>query len=154
MDSENLKYAQDLIKASSQVVSSGFNMFVMGHNYPTRSEYYDEFSARSYGYDLAEAMAEKGKIAFTHLFKCRCGGHPFQYGGFWVCNNCGGKDVNEDWWNIKVEKDGNEFCCHGLDFINLQESDNYAFGKTFNGAIKNYSKVITKLKKLFEDPPG
>jgi hypothetical protein len=46
------------------------------------------------------------------------------------------------WWKIQVEKDGNEFCCHGLDFINLQESSNYAFGKTFEEAISNYEKVM------------
>ena len=48
-----------------------------------------------------------------------------------VCNSCGNKDVDKEWWKIKVEKDGNEYCCHGLDFVNLQESNNYAFGKTF-----------------------
>jgi hypothetical protein len=48
-----------------------------------------------------------------------------------VCNGCGSKDVDKEWWKIKVEKDGNQFCCHGLDFVNLQESDNYAFGKTY-----------------------
>lgn len=53
-----------------------------------------------------------------------------------------GKDVDKEWWKIQVEKDGNEFCCHGLDFVNLQESSNYAFGKTFEEAISNYEKLM------------
>ncbi len=139
---ETLKYAQDLIKTNSSSVACGFNSFIMGHDSPKPNDHHDYFS-RSQGYDYAKKMAENGEIVFTHKFKCKCGGYPFQYGGFWVCNSCGGRNVDENWWKIKVEKDGNEFCCHGIDFVNLQESDNYAFGKTFYEAIKEYEKVIT-----------
>jgi hypothetical protein len=41
---------------------------------------------------------------------------------------------------VKVIKDGNSFCCVGEGFVNLQESDNYAFGDTFDEAIENYKK--------------
>lgn len=140
---EKLKTAQYLIKTSNPSVASGFNMFIYGHDAPIHSEYHDHY-ARYQGFIFARDMAKEGKIAFTHKFRCNCGGYPFQYGGFWVCNSCGGKDVDKEWWKIKVEKDGNEYCCHGLDFINLQESDNYAFGKTFKYAIKNYGELMIK----------
>lgn len=91
-------------------------------------------------------MAKEDGIAFTHVFKCKSDScFPFQYGGFFVCNSCGGKGVDKDWWKIKVEKDGNEFCCHGLDFTNLQESENYAFGDTFKEAIDNYGKLMNTI---------
>ena len=97
-------------------------------------------------YDEIEKMAKENGIAFTKVFKCResnC--HPFQYGGFFVCNDCGNKGVDKEWWKIQVEKDGNEFCCHGLDFVNLQESENYAFGKTFDEAISNYGTAMLRV---------
>ena len=138
---EKLKCAQDLIKTSNSSVSAGFNMFVQGYPRPLHNEYHDHV-ARSQGYEYAENMAKKGELAFMNIFRCKCEGYPFYYGGFVVCNDCGGKNVNEKWWENKVEKDANEFCCHGLDFINLQESDNYAFGKTFNEAIVDYGKLM------------
>ena len=136
-----LKYAQDVIKTHNKSVDCGFNMFVSGDGYPLSSEYHDHV-ARQLGYDYAKELAEDGKIAFTNKFKCNCGGYPFLFGGFWVCNDCGGKGVDKEWWKIVVEKDGNEFCCHGLDFIDLQSSTNYAFGKTFEIAIENYGKIM------------
>lgn len=42
---------------------------------------------------------------------------------------------------IKVMPDGNAFCCVGEGFINLQESDNYAFGNTFEEAIENFKAL-------------
>lgn len=41
---------------------------------------------------------------------------------------------------VKVMKDGDSFCCVGERFINLQESNNYAFGDTFEDAIRNYKR--------------
>ena len=143
---EKLKTAQDLIKTSNSSVSAGFNMFIYGYDYPLHNEYHDHV-ARQQGFDYAKEMAENGEISFTHKFKCECGDIPFQYGGFWVCNSCGTKHAEKDWWEIKVEKDGNEFCCHGLDFEDLQSSNNYAFGKTFSEAINNYEDVMRALTK-------
>lgn len=45
---------------------------------------------------------------------------------------------------IKVMKDGNSFCCVGEGFTNLQESNNYAFGDTFENAISNYERKFKK----------
>ena len=147
---EKLKYAQDLIKASATVMG-GFNTFISGgqeprgHEYGDKSEWYASFQ----GYSYAEKMAKEDGIAFTKPFKCGNSENclPFKYGGFFVCNSCGNKSVDKEWWEIKVEKDGNAYCCHGLDFINLQESDNYAFGDTFDEAIKNYGILMTTNNK-------
>lgn len=46
---------------------------------------------------------------------------------------------------IKVMKDGDFFCCIGEGFVNLQESENYAFGCTFEDAISNYKQKIKNL---------
>ena len=144
---EKLKYAQDLIKGSTSVMG-GFNTFISGGQEPKEHEYGDksEWYARLQGYQYAEQMAKDDGIAFTKPFKC--GGsencYPFEYGGFFVCNSCGNKSVDKEWWKIKVEKDGNAYCCHGLDFINLQESDNVAFGDTFEEAIDNYGKLMAQ----------
>ena len=143
---ETLKYAQEFIKSSNRLVYGGFNTFINGGNEPKSHEYGDksQWYAMYQGYQYAEKMAKEDGIAFTYRFKCGKNSNcfPFEYGGFIVCNACGNKNVDKEWWKIKVEKDGNEYCCHGLDFINLQESDNYAFGKTFEDAIKNYEKLI------------
>jgi len=145
---EKLKYAQDLIKASNPHSSCGFNTFITGGQEPKGHEYGDksEWYARLQGYQYAEKMAKEDGIAFTKPFKCGASDncHPFVFGGFFVCNACGNKGVDKEWWKIKVEKDGNAYCCHGLDFINLQESDNYAFGDTFEEAIDNYEKLMIK----------
>lgn len=141
---ETLKYAQDLFKAN-RTLSAGFNQFINGNSSPKRSDYGDKLQwySETQGYDYAKQMAKEQGIAFTHIFKCeKSGCFPFSYGGFMVCNSCGNKDVDKEWWKIKVEKDGNEYCCHGLDFVNLQESNNYAFGKTFELAIENYGRLM------------
>ena len=142
---ETLKTSQELVKNKSNSFKAGFDMFIYGY-YPIKfSDGYLDFYSRRQGYDYAEKMAREQGIAFTKVFKCNqknC--DPFLYGGFFVCNNCGAKGVDKDWWKIKVEKDGDQFCCHGLDFINLQESENFAFGKTFEEAISNYGSLMLK----------
>lgn len=141
-----LKYAQDLIKTSNSSIDCGFNMFINGESEPKCTDGYHDFYARSEGWLYAKELAKEGKIAFTHKFRCRCGGYPIMYGGFWCCNSCGGKSVDMEWWKIKVEKDGNSYCCHGLDFENIMESENYAFGDTFEQAIDNYESIMRKSK--------
>lgn len=145
---KTLKYANELISGGNYA-KAGFNMFIDGCSEPKASEYGDknEWYSLLQGYQYAKKMAKEDGIAFTYPFKCKqsdC--FPFEFGGFFVCNGCGNKGVDKDWWKIQVEKDGNEFCCHGLDFINLQESNNYAFGKTFEEAIQNYRTTILKQK--------
>ena len=142
-----LKYAQDLIKASTQV-KAGFNIYIYGGNEPCLQDYGDrnEWYSQLQGYNYAKKMSMEDGIAFTYKFKCsnseNC--HPFMFGGFFVCNSCGNKSVEKEWWKIQVKKDGNAFCCHGLDFENLQVSNNYAFGDTFEDAIYNYEKLMLK----------
>lgn len=136
---DKLRYAQDLLKTRDATEIAGFNMYILGEDQPS-------FEYRS-GYNEAERMSKENSIAFTYKFKCSCGGIPFKYGGFFVCNDCSSKKVNKQWWEIKVEKDGNMFCCHGLDFINLQSSENYAFGKTFYESIIEYEKTMRKINK-------
>jgi len=137
-----LKYAQDLIKTNA-TIASGFNMFIEGYPRPTFGNNSSDVYEKIQGWDYAEKMAKEKGIAFIHNFGCDCGGHSFLYGGFWVCNSCGKKGVDKEWWKIQVEKDGNMFCCHDLNFKNLQESKNYAFGNTFNESIDNYKKLMT-----------
>ena len=123
-------------------------MFINGHPPITFGDGYSDAYDRIQGYDYAKEMAEKDGIAFIYPFKCgkNTSCQPFKYGGFFVCNSCGQKAVDKEWWKIQVEKDGNEFCCHGLDFVNLQESENYAFGKTFREAIYNYEKLMLTIE--------
>lgn len=139
-----LKYAQDLIKVSNSNIKGGFNAFIMGDEEPRLHDYgcRSDWNAQLQGYKFAKKMSKEDAIAFTYKFKCKCSGTPFKYGGFFVCNSCGGKGVDKKWWKIQVEKDGNSYCCHGLDFINLQESSNYAFGDTYQDSINNYEKVM------------
>ena len=43
-----------------------------------------------------------------------------------------------------VVRDGNQWCCFDEGFINLQESDNYAFGDTVEEAVENFLKPSPK----------
>lgn len=145
---EKLKYAQDLIKTHNPSVTGGFNMFVLGDWRPVPNDGHYDHGPRCQGYDKAEEMARSGKIYYTRRFKCHCGGNPFQYGGFFICDKCNHKKINKDWWVIQVEQDGNAFCCHGLGFVNILESNNYAFGGTRQEAIDNYEKVMREATPL------
>lgn len=142
---KKIKYAKDLIKANTNIMC-GFDSFINGRSEPKRNEYGDksEWYGRFLGYQKAKEMAQSDGIAFIHPFQCgkskSC--HPFEYGGFFVCNACGNKNVDKEWWKIEVVKDGNMFHCRGLDFVNIQESENHAFGTTFHEAINNYQEVI------------
>ena len=148
---EQLKYAKDLIKTDSVHVDIGFNSFIYGHSEPRNPNFQDktDWFSQLQGYQYAEKMAKKDGIGFTYPFKCGSSSDclPFKFGGFFVCNSCGNKSVDKEWWKIKVEKDGNAYCCHGLDFVNLQESNNFAFGDTFEDAIRNYGELMIKKSK-------
>lgn len=81
-----------------------------------------------------------------------CGTACFDYGGGWRCmamycsNNASNPASNvgplPDWWNtnILVEKDGDSWCAHFSDFINLQESPS-SFGKTPQEAINILKQI-------------
>lgn len=77
-----------------------------------------------------------------------CGVVCFDYGGGWRCmgmycsksvsNPAPNVGTAPDWWNtnILVKKDGNAWCAHYDDFINLQESV-AAYGDTPQEAVNN-----------------
>lgn len=141
-----MKTAQDYIKSSGSALA-GFNRRIFGSSYVDAFKYPNEQQNGDMiaGWYKACEMIDAGKIYFVHNFHHShggCSGHAFQYGGFWVCNTCGCKSVDEKWWIIKVLKDGNVWCCVGEGFENLQESDNFAFGDTRDEAINNYGTLM------------
>jgi len=126
----------------------GFNSRILGDNAPTGHPYCPK---RYAGWQLADEMINKGKLFYANKFRhlkmkggTICEGWSFEYGGTQVCNDCGRKNIAEDWWKVKVFKDGNAWICIGEDFENLQESDNYSFGDTRDEALKNYQSLFLK----------
>lgn len=140
------KTGQDIIKNPTAQAISGFNCRIAGHSYLDTFQRTHERSdaERHAGWELADSMIADGKLFFTHNFhKLSCvNGHAFPYGGTWACNTCNRDHIDAAWWKIKVYKDGNSWCCIGVDFEDLQASDNYAFGDTRESAIENYGKLM------------
>lgn len=99
------------------------------------------------GWNKAEEMIKDGRIFFVHPFKCSSTHCPtrFQYGGGWACNSCNTCIDTPESWKIKVMKDGNAWVCIGNGFTDLQSSNNYAFGDSFEEAIENYKTEIENL---------
>ena len=142
MMNNKLLMAQDIIPNADGTVMSGFNTKVQG------GSYYYAFNS---GWNLAEEFINEGKIYYVHNFhnsECPMNGHAYLFGGIWVCNECGKNNVGKKWWTIRVFQDGNKWCCVGEGFVNVQESDNYAFGKTRKKAIKNYSNKYKNKNKV------
>lgn len=83
-----------------------------------------------------------------------CGTACFDYGGGWRCmamycdnnasNPVGNLGPRPEWWNtnILVEKDGNMWCAHYDDFINLQESV-AEYGNTPDAAVRMLQSKTT-----------
>lgn len=128
----------------------GFNARLMGETYSDATANIRDgrrYGERAAGWNLADGMARKGKLYAIHNFhhSHECSGHAFPYGGKFVCETCtwpGYPDLRKDWWAIKCYPDGNAWCCVGLDFEDLQASDNYAFADTYEGAIKAYGDLM------------
>lgn len=123
----------------------GFNARVFGDTYQDTCCYPNNhgIAERSSGWHKANKMIDEGKIYYRHIFPHgNCGATSFSYGGTQVCNKCNRSGIDEDWWNIKVMKDGSAYVVIGEGFENLQESSNYAFGDTKNGALKNYQQLM------------
>ena len=93
----------------------GFNHVLNGEDWATaKSQHHpSEWSCYAMYYLQAEQWISEGKLYFKR------DGHI-----------------------LKVIPDGNAYCCVGEGFVNLQESDNYAFGDTFEEAIENFKKKI------------
>jgi hypothetical protein len=119
---------------------AGLSIRINGGTYSDLIDHSDWREGKHAGFAEGERLIKEGKIFFVYPFECEREGCPtrFQYGGYWACNNCNTHINTPDWWKIKVMKDGDQFCCIGIGFINLQESQNYAFGKSFQDAINNY----------------
>lgn len=132
--------AQDYFKSCSVDVAMGFNRRVYGESF-TEAVRQGEAGIAT-GWQIADDAIREGKIYYLHNMHSdgRCCAFP--YGGTWVCNGCGNSLLNKPWWIIRVFKDGNAWCCVGEGFENLQESDNYAFGKDREEAINNYRALM------------
>lgn len=145
MSTENkFEHAQDICERLYKFVSAqfraGFSIRINGGNYSELTSHSDWRDGKNQGFDEAERLIKEGKIFFVYPFECERESCPtrFQYGGYWACNSCNIHIDTPDWWKIRVFKDGNAFCCIGEGFINLQESNNYAFGDNFQDAINQY----------------
>ncbi len=128
---------------------AGFSIRLNGGTYSDLTEHVDWRDGKNAGFHEAEKLIKQGKIFFVYPFECGRDGCPtrFQYGGFWACNKCNTHISTPDNWKIKCFQDGNAWCCIGNGFANLQESDNYAFGNSFQDAINQYChKVINPVK--------
>jgi len=134
----SFKTAQDVLSnRCCGDVCGGFNTRIYGEELDNR---YASQGRRS-GYYKAEDMIRDGRIFYVHSFHrthSKCKGHAFLYGGFWVCNSCGGKGVDMPWWKIRVFKDGHVWCCVGEGFKDQQTSSNYGCGNTRQEAINAY----------------
>lgn len=125
---------------------SGFSIRLNGGTYHDLTEHVDWRDGKSAGFHEADRLIKDGKIFFVYPFECERDSCPtrFQYGGYWACNKCNTHINTPEWWKIKVEKDGDAYCCIGVGFTNLQESENYAFGNNYQDAINQYwHKMIT-----------
>ena len=150
MNDNTFKTGQFVMRESQQSGSSlaGFNRRVCGVPYADAFRYDHERQDSNLrgGWNLADDLIRKGTIFYVHNFHRSHGdcptGNAFQYGGFWVCDTCGAKGFDSEWWKIRVFMDGNAWCCIGVGFEDLQESENYAFGDTRDEAISNYGDIM------------
>lgn len=114
---------------------------------------YDPFSKGGWNYGERFYHSTKHGDYHHYLGPCpKCGTVCFDYGGGWRClnydcNNSANNPVSNlgprpDWWNtnILVKMDGNAWCAHYTDFVDLQESK-AGFGGTPDEAIKNLKAV-------------
>lgn len=145
---DRLLMAQDLLEYGGGSYGGGFNSRLHGY---TRDERFGYPCAPDRdgeaGFYHAERLINEGKIYYTHRFRHKaygeiCRGYAFPYGGTWVCNSCGHSSLDKPWWVVKVYQDGNAWCCVGLGFLDLQASNNYAFGETKQQALDNYEKIM------------
>jgi len=140
-----LLMAQDVIgRSNGGSCNGGFNTRIHGETSSYDYTRHGDYEGLA-GWELADGMIRSGKVFYVHNFHRSHGGCPgggaFLYGGKWVCNTCNNEGLDEPWWVIKVQKDGDAWCCIGSGFEDLQASDNYAFGDTREEAIKNYGDL-------------
>lgn len=151
-------YAQDILKNSAGSVGAGFNRRIQGQSYADAFQFDSERQDRDMvaGFYKAEELIEAGQIFYVHNFHdMECpSGHAFLYGGTYVCNTCQRAHLDKEWWKIKVQKDGSAWCCIGNGFVNLQESDNFAFGDTREQAIQAYGELMLAAASVQREKDG
>lgn len=136
--------AQDLLLNPSSMYASGFNRALHGEALPSVTE----DTRVQQGYNHAKELIQDGKVFYVHNFHdLECKSKATLYGGFWCCDCCGKKGVDRDYWKIRIFKDGSEYCCVGENFVNIQESQNYGFGRTKKEAIESYFKSLPSFIK-------
>ena len=105
------------------------------------------------------AKYDDGRVTHRMLGPCpRCGYPTIEYGGGFSCNNqhcmnsrfvfaCHTPDTWADWWDkgILVLLDGESWCAHDENFIDLQESI-AGFGDTPKEAVEDY---LAQCKRSF-----
>ena len=149
-----LKFADQVLKYPGGSEASGFNCRIMGHNYQqTLSGLTWGIGRTLAGWRLADEMVRAGKLYAVHNFhhSHECRGHAFPYGGSFVCNECGRTSLEKEWWTIKCYADGNAWCCVGADFEDLQASDCFAFGDSYDEAIKAYGDLMISRAALSDE---
>jgi hypothetical protein len=155
---DRFAYAQDILKDSAGSVGAGFNRRIGGmeHTYAFQHAHERTDQCLVAGWEKADEMIEQGKIFYVHNFhRLECAsGHAFLYGGTYVCNTCQRDHLDKEWWKIKVQQDGSAWCCVGNGFVNLQESENYAFGDTREQAINKYGELMLKIAAPLADKTG
>ena len=142
-----LKFAHQVLKGAEAKYFGGFNSRIMGHDYQqTLADATCGVGETAAGWRMADKMVRAGKLYAVHNFhnSHECTGHAFPYGGTFVCNTCGRSRLNKKWWTIKCFADGNAWCCVGPDFENLQSSDCFAFGDTYDAAIAAYGDLMAE----------
>lgn len=140
-----LLFSESVMRNPGGSAGGGFNSRIMGHSRKEAMQNVGwDYGARLSGWELADKMVRDGKLYAVHNFhhSHECSGHAFPYGGSFVCNTCNRSRLEKPWWSIKCYADGNAWCCVGLDFEDLQASDCYAFGDTYDSAIKAYGDLM------------
>ena len=115
-----LKFCHDLYSGRNAHFAGGFNSAIYGDSIlKAIEETRGEICAqRIKGWDAAFELIKSGKAFYKH--------HSGEV--------------------IKCFQDGDKWICVGDGFINLQESDNYAFGDDFYHAIEVYLSEKAQLK--------
>lgn len=150
MDDNRLRTADELLKNPTYLSGhylSAFNDRLYGESYGDTVGYPHPPRAagdRANGWNKADEMIGKGLVYYRHIFSHGCKTLSFSYGGTHVCNTCGRSNLDKPWWNIRVQMDGDQYCVTGEGFIDLMESDNFAFGKTKKEALENYENKMNK----------
>jgi len=112
-----MKLAQDYLKATaSGEMRGGFNARLQGQSFNRCMDGIlsgNRWAERNRGWELADSMIRKGKI-FSEI------------------------QTDKERVEFKCFPDGNEWCCVAPEFVDITESDCYAFSDTRDEAIVEF----------------